>query len=90
MISATKTIKANNSDTDKKSNKCIKELLYEAYDNAQVEYNILLQASIDTTKQLNSAKSKLDKEQVKYNYPHMKLVWLQLKQQHWLNCCQFE
>ena len=64
MINATKTIKANNSDTDKKSNKCIKELLYEAYDNAQVEYNILLQASIDTTKQLNSAKSKLDKEQV--------------------------
>ncbi len=64
MINATKTIKANNSGTGKKLNKCIKELLYEAYDNAQVEYDILHQASMDTTKQLNSAKFKLDKKQV--------------------------
>ena len=64
MINATKTIKSNNGGADKKLDKCIKELLYQAYTNAQGDYNILLQASIDTTKQLNSAKSKLDKEQV--------------------------
>lgn len=64
MINATKTIKANNGGADKKADKNIKDLLYQAYDNTQEEYDVLHQASIDTTKQLGSAKAKLDKEQV--------------------------
>lgn len=43
---------------------CIKDLLYEAYDNAIAQYNAFHEACMDTTKQLNSAKSKLDKAQV--------------------------
>jgi len=38
--------------------------LYEAYDNAQMEYKILHQTSINITKQLNAAKFKLDKTKV--------------------------
>ncbi|PCI96274.1 MAG: hypothetical protein COB15_10920 [Flavobacteriales bacterium] len=63
MINATKIVKSKSTDS-KKVTKCIKELLYEAYENALVEYEILHKASIDTTKQLSSAKAKLDKEEV--------------------------
>ena len=64
LLLSTKIVKSKSTDS-KKATKCIKELLYEAYENALVEYEILHKASIDTTKQLSSAKAKLDKEQVK-------------------------
>ncbi|WP_422360471.1 hypothetical protein [Reichenbachiella sp.] len=56
---------ASSGKEDNQQDKCIRDLLYEAYNHAQDEYDTFHQACMDTTKQLNSAKSKLDKAQVR-------------------------